>query len=252
MKASKLTKFYENIDTYRPYERVRKLKKLTENFNNSLMESLQLDFFLYYLDKMEAMTIETNLYDNEKVKYFFAEVKSSKIIGCSFNAFVDEYIINFDYDIISETIDKTTEFSEELWINNVYIETVKTEHGKALERINNRRLLKMKEQEKEKQKDKEENLFDYSDSTIIKKIIILSKLGVLEHLKKSTPLGISTNSLASILSSITGAKTVSIQPVLNPLINEDIENKNHPFKSEKTVKSVEQQLVNLGFKLKDN
>jgi hypothetical protein len=110
----------------------------------------------------------------------------------------------------------------------------------------------MKEQEKEKQKDKEENLFDYSDSTIIKKIIILSKLGVLEHLKKSTPLGISTNSLASILSSITGAKTVSIQPVLNPLINEDIENKNHPFKSEKTVKSVEQQLVNLGFKLKDN
>ena len=250
MKSSKLTKFYDNIDKYRPFERVRKLKKLTDNFNNGLMESLQLDFFLFYLDKMETMTIESNLYDSEKVKYFFDEVKSSKKIGCSFNAFVDEYIINFDYNIISETIDKTTEFSEELWINNVYIVTVKTEYGKALERINKRRLLRMKEQEKEQEK--EENLFDYSDSTIIKKIIVLSKLGVLEHLKKSTPLGISTNSLASVLSSITGAKTVSIQPVLNSLMSNDVDNKNHPFKSEKTVKSVEQQLVNLGFKLKDN
>ena len=66
MKISKLTTFYENIDQYRPFERVRKLKKLTNNFDNALMNSLELDFFQYYINKMEKITIESNRYDVKK------------------------------------------------------------------------------------------------------------------------------------------------------------------------------------------
>ena len=88
MKVSKLTTFYENIDKYRPFERIRKLKKLTDNFDNSLMDSLQLDFFHYYIDKMEKMTIDTNEYDIKKVKSFFGSVKYSKEIGLNVNVFI--------------------------------------------------------------------------------------------------------------------------------------------------------------------
>ena len=253
METTKLINFYENIDQYRPFERVRKLKKLTDNFNNQLMDSLELDFFQYYVDKMEILTIETGKYEIKKVKNFFAKAKSSKTIGCSFNKFTDEYIIDFDYSIISDVIDKTSDFSFELLSYNVrIIKIINTDYINAQKR-KDYRILKLLGIEKEKQDtEKNEILLDYSDSTIINKIIILSKLGVIDFLRESNPFKSSTNSLATILSSITGAKTISIQPVLNPLISKETENKNHPFKSEKTVKTVEQQLINLGYKLKDN
>ena len=250
MKISKLTTFYENIDQYRPFERVRKLKKLTNNFDNALMNSLELDFFQYYINKMEKITIESNRYDVKKVKSFFDKAHNSKVIGQSLNRFADEYISHFDFDIISDIIDKTTNFSDELFSYNTKTKTI------TYDKFQNRkeyRMSKIKETEQKKEElEKDDLLFDYSDSTIIKKIIFLSKLGILDFLMKSEPFNTSVNSMATVLSSITGAKTVSIQPVLNPLITKEIENKNHPFKSEKTVKTVEQQLINLGYKLKDN
>ncbi|SEA96569.1 hypothetical protein SAMN05443667_113106 [Flavobacterium gillisiae] len=92
-----------------------------------------------------------------------------------------------------------------------------------------------------------ESLLDLSDSTATEKIIYLQKLGVIDFLRKKN--NISINGLASALSAITGEKATTIQSAINPIISKDAGQKNNPLNTDKTVKKVEKQLINIGFNL---
>jgi hypothetical protein len=93
-------------------------------------------------------------------------------------------------------------------------------------------------------------LLDLSDTTATEKIIYLQKLGVIDFLRNQQPFSTSVNSLATILSGLTGEKSGTIQPMLNAMLGRNIDTKNNPLNSHKPTAKVEQQLLKIGFKLK--
>lgn len=104
--------------------------------------------------------------------------------------------------------------------------------------------------EQENKKDVETPAIDLSDSTATEKIIYLNKLGVIDFLRNHQPFSNSVNSLATILSGLTGEKSGTIQPMLNAMLGKNIDTKNNPLNSPKPTNKVEQQLLKIGFKLK--
>jgi hypothetical protein len=92
---------------------------------------------------------------------------------------------------------------------------------------------------------------DLSDTTATEKIIYLQKLGVIDFLRTKQPFQSSTNSLAIVLSAITGEKLETIQPMLNPIVSKEAGQKNNPLNSKKAVPKVEQQLIKIGFNLNE-
>lgn len=93
----------------------------------------------------------------------------------------------------------------------------------------------------------EEPSIDLSDTKGTEKIIYLQKLGVLDFLKDKQPFSTSTNSLASVLSAITGENQSTINPMINPIFNPNNNQKNNPLNTQKTVEKVDKQLINIGF-----
>lgn len=94
---------------------------------------------------------------------------------------------------------------------------------------------------------------DLSETTATEKIIYLHKLGIIDFLRNKQPFQSSTNSLATVLSAITGInpETKHIQSMLNPIINKEAGQKNNPLNSQKTVLKIETQLINIGFNLNE-
>jgi len=92
---------------------------------------------------------------------------------------------------------------------------------------------------------------DLSDSSHTEKIIYLHELGIIDFLRTKQPFNTSINSLATVLSAITGVKpeTKHIQSMLNPIISKEAGQKNNPLNSKKTVSKVQNQLINIGFNL---
>lgn len=96
---------------------------------------------------------------------------------------------------------------------------------------------------------KEEVLIDHSESSLAAKIIALNEVGIIDFLREKEPFNLSTNSLANYLSLCLGEKATSIQPCINPMINEGVQQDNSPYKSENNVKMVKQKLINIGLKI---
>ena len=57
------------------------------------------------------------------------------------------------------------------------------------------------------------------------------------------------NSIANVLGSIVDAKPSSIQPLLNPLLSKDLDNKNNPLNSAKNVMAVDTHLMKIGYSI---
>ncbi|WP_396141488.1 hypothetical protein [Flavobacterium sp.] len=81
------------------------------------------------------------------------------------------------------------------------------------------------------------------NSTAVEKIIYLYELGIIDFLKSKTEFISSTNLMATFLSAITSEKASTLQTSLNRLINNDTEDKNHPYRTIKTVEKVRQSLI---------
>jgi hypothetical protein len=92
---------------------------------------------------------------------------------------------------------------------------------------------------------------DLSDTSATDKIIYLQKLGVIDFLRKQQPFSTSINSLATVLSAVTGAKSGTLQPMLNAMLGKNISDKNNPLNSEKPVAKVKKQLNDIGFNLNE-
>jgi hypothetical protein len=91
---------------------------------------------------------------------------------------------------------------------------------------------------------------DLSKTKAIEKIIFLSELGVLEFLRDKSPFNTTINSLATILSAITGENNTTLQPSLNAMFSNAVDKSKDPYKTKNTVEKVRNQLINIGFKLK--
>lgn len=89
---------------------------------------------------------------------------------------------------------------------------------------------------------------DLSNTKAIDKIIYLHELGILEMLRNKAPFNTSVNSLSTVLSAITGEKTGTLTPYLNPMFSPNTAQKNNPLESQKAVSRVKDKLIDLGFK----
>lgn len=96
---------------------------------------------------------------------------------------------------------------------------------------------------------KEEVLIDHSDSSLAAKIIALNEVGIIEFLREKEPFNMSINSLARYLSLCLGENTTSVQSYINPMISEGVLQDKSPYKSEKTVEKVKQELISIGLKI---
>lgn len=92
---------------------------------------------------------------------------------------------------------------------------------------------------------------DLSETNAREKIIYLQKIGVIDFLRTKRPFNTNTNSLASFLSGITGIKTTSIYPMINPIVNNTVSQKNNPMNSLKAVKKVEKELIRIGINVNE-
>ena len=94
------------------------------------------------------------------------------------------------------------------------------------------------------------NINDLSYSSPTEKIIYLQKLGIIDFLITKQPFSTSINSLATILSSLTGEKSSTLQPMLNAMLSNNVSDKNNPLKSKKGVTKVEKTLIQIEFESK--
>jgi hypothetical protein len=88
---------------------------------------------------------------------------------------------------------------------------------------------------------------DISDTSATDKIIYLSQLGVLDFLRTKSPFNMSINQLATVLSAITGEKTATLQPMLNPIFSTETNQKNNPLNKSKNTTKIKGTLNNIGF-----
>jgi hypothetical protein len=91
---------------------------------------------------------------------------------------------------------------------------------------------------------------DLSKTSAVEKIIYLNELGIIDFLRAKPEFMGSTNLMATFLSAITDEKSTTLQTSLNRLINNDTDDKNHPYKAIGTVNKIKQTFINKNIKHK--
>lgn len=89
------------------------------------------------------------------------------------------------------------------------------------------------------------NTPDLSNANAKEKIIFLHELGILDFLKDKSPYNTSTNKLATILSAITGIKSNTIQPYINPINNPQANQNKNPLNDTDAVSKVQSKILNI-------
>lgn len=163
----------------------------------------------------------------------FVEYEQSKNFDRYFNLRVDRYDLNqnFEYSIICDSV-----------LMEQILFSLKARNKFLTDKLN----VKATPEESEPE------AIDLSDTSATEKIIYLHKLGIIDFLRSKQPFQSSTNSLATVLSAITGInpETRHIQSMLNPIFNKEVNQKNNPLNSKNPVLKVETQLMQIGFNLK--
>ena len=91
---------------------------------------------------------------------------------------------------------------------------------------------------------------DLSNTSAVEKIIYLNELGIIDFLRSKPEFMGSTNLMATFLSAITAEKPGTLQTSINRLINNDTEDKNHPYKTKGTVNKIRQTFIDKKIKPK--
>lgn len=111
-------------------------------------------------------------------------------------------------------------------------------------------ISKIKEKrEKNNQEEIQGTILDFSEDKLEVKtnLVILQKLGIFDYLIKEHQLSI--NKIASLLSSILGVPTTTLQSYINPMLSPNTESKNAP--TEKHINKAMQILRQLDIKIKE-
>ena len=88
---------------------------------------------------------------------------------------------------------------------------------------------------------------DYSEIKAKQKIIYLHQLGILDFIRNSNK-NVSVLAIAEILSAITGEKTNTLQPYINPIFNKANSQDKNPLSNAENVERVNNHLIKKGFK----
>lgn len=136
---------------------------------------------------------------------------------------------------------KYLSLQDENWFKDIRGVTLASKCDLEIERLGKLNLIKKPDTNPE---------IDLSDANAVQKIIFLNELGVIDFLRAKQPFSTSVNSLATVLTAVTGEKLNTIQPYLNALLSKTGAENNNPYKTISTVEKVKNQLINLGFKLK--
>ena len=112
-------------------------------------------------------------------------------------------------------------------------------------------ISKIKEKrEKNNQEEIQGTILDFSEDKLEVKtnLVILQNLGIFDYLIKEHQLSI--NKIASLLSSILGVSTTTLQSYINPMLSPNTESKNAP--TEKHINKAMQILRQLDIKIKES
>ncbi|WP_157485887.1 hypothetical protein [Flavobacterium soli] len=213
--------------TFKEYEQA--YQSLLDKFINEYEDNSELDFLAIQLENYNTYVQHVTLLE------YGGDVK------------LPEYILR-GYSMIKELEDKIykqDEISPRMYDYEM-IDKLYRSFKKIIQFINSKKEKIKNEDLTIPTKEISEEI-DLSDSSGIEKIIMLYKLGILDFLKTKSPFKSSTNSLASVISGITGVNTTTVQSYINPINNPNVIQKNNPLDSSKAVEKVEVKLLNIGF-----
>lgn len=255
---SELISFFNVVNNITSFERKRKIYDLTNNLDIDLLFDLKKEYHNYYFGKITEVKQSNNL----NLKDVDLESKLDR--NADLNKNIDAFLDDNEYSKIQDIVDETAEFMEDL--NELIKRKIKSTSSKPRIKTDLQYQMFIENEfleedyhhnedfndeifgvEKVGAVQSQEELIDLSDTSIIGKIIYLEKLGIIDYLRNQKPFNTSVNSIATVLSAVTGAKATSIQPLLNPLLGKDVINKNNPLNSKKKVNSIENILLNIGF-----
>jgi len=254
MSESKLITFFKEASNYTSFERIKQIYEFTNDLDLDLLFDFKREYtrFGIALKTKVQIQIEQNSTDinfndfkyNKKNKIYQyivthlqeEETRSIDIVIDEFVAFIE--VID---DLIKRKLSDLPKNSRHK--NNLNYQTFVEQEPDELD-------FYVHIGGEDEGKSNWDELIDLSDTSLIEKVIYLEKLGIIEFLRGQRPFSTSANSVANVFSAITGAKPTSLQPIINPLINKDYYNKNYPLNSKKTVMSVENKLMSLGYEIK--
>jgi len=90
----------------------------------------------------------------------------------------------------------------------------------------------------------EEAILDLSNNTHKDKIIYLELLGFFNFIKEKEP-QLSTNKIASLVSAITGIRQGTVQSYINPLLSDEVSQRNNPLKNKDNLAIIKNKLIEL-------
>lgn len=250
MSDSKLISFFNEAPNFTEFERRKKIYELTNNLEIDLLYDLKDEYNKYIWSLRLKMKLEKDIdYERNPVHNSrqLSDIKERKIYIETFlkdnkrtegkDDIVDEGNI---YGIIQDLLNrKMSDLPKNSRHKNNFNFLLNFKESDGLD-------LYSYDEDNHKLQQSDE-LIDLSDNSLVGKIIYLEKLGIIDYLRSQKPFSTSVNSIATVLSAVTGAKATSVQPLLNPLLSKDVYNKNNPLNSKKNVFSIEKILLNMGF-----
>ncbi len=93
-----------------------------------------------------------------------------------------------------------------------------------------------------------DNATNHENIKCVDVVIYLNELGVIEHIMKNAPKGLSVNGIATLLAKITKNNPKVLEPYLRSLLSAERGMKNDPYNNKKNVNKIKSELVGLGFK----
>lgn len=230
-----LIKLFESDNTF---EIRKEIHKITDGLKLDLLVELnRVYYFEYLINKLQK---QVGKIPTESNKDFIKRLKDEGFDDVE--NFVEFYIYSLKNGLL--------EYSKtQLKIENVSIEShweLKNESF-IFEDILNEYLNEI--YQKQNQQPEPETI-DLSDTTATEKIIYLHELGVIDFLRTKQPFNTSINSLATVLSAVTGANSRTIQSMLNAMLSKNVNDKNNPLNSQKPTNKVIKQLIQIGFESK--
>ena len=242
MENNRLIDFYENILKIETFTRIKTVYDLTNNIDVFLLRYLRRDCFKYYIKKLESNLINfSNDNDETEIKFVIETVLSDDVFVYDNEECIDYLNQYFTPDFLDEL--------QNVW--NVFFVELDYLESLGFSKINKSNKESDSNTDFYINKNINDNIIDNFENfniSNIKKIIYLNELGIIDYLKSKEPFNTSINSLAKIISTIIGANPTSIQPILNAMFGNQVNEKNNPLNSEKNVAIVREYLINIGFK----
>lgn len=235
MDNSIIKTFFDNIECYTSFERKKKMSELTNNYDLNLLTEFSNSFVEHCFNKFYEFNSKLPNIEIEQIE------NEEGVI------WLNEFHFPF-YDFIKGEIHKgirIEKFNNISFNDCIKFNSFMNDFLDEIETIIENQDIKING----KNTTHEPEAIDLSDTTATEKIIYLHKLGVIDFLRKQQPFQSSINSLATVLSAVTGAKSGTIQPMLNAMLGKNVEQKNNPLNSQKPVSKVIKQLNQIGFNL---